>query len=156
MITVKNVKFLHSLSEETLCFTATVYENGKKIGDARNRGHGGNTDIYLDKNDRTMSQLSELEDTVDNLVYDIFNQKEREKSKKKFERDIAKSICFGETTLEYYAIGFKGNKQTFAEIILTHPEGLKHVQRLTDSVKGRLKGKERILNTNLAALGVNL
>ena len=40
-VTVKNCKIMTSMSEETLCFTASVYFDGKKIGTADNRGHGG-------------------------------------------------------------------------------------------------------------------
>jgi len=48
-ITIKNLKVIKALSEETLCFTATVYVDGKKAGTASNRGFGGMTDVYLDK-----------------------------------------------------------------------------------------------------------
>lgn len=42
-IELKNVKYLESLSEETHCFTATVYLNEKRFCLAENRGHGGET-----------------------------------------------------------------------------------------------------------------
>ena len=44
-IELRNVKHMPSLSEETECFSAIIYIDGKKRGDARNRGHGGQTDI---------------------------------------------------------------------------------------------------------------
>lgn len=48
-ITVKNVKIHDELSEETLCFSASVYFNGKRVGTATNRGHGGCNDYdWLD------------------------------------------------------------------------------------------------------------
>ena len=43
-ITVKNVKIHQELSEETLCFSASVYFNGKRVGVAKNRGRGGCND----------------------------------------------------------------------------------------------------------------
>ena len=43
-ITVKNVKIHHELSEETLCFSASVYFNGNRVGVAKNRGRGGCND----------------------------------------------------------------------------------------------------------------
>jgi hypothetical protein len=43
-LSVKNVKLIESLSEETPCFTADVYEDGKLIAHASNRGHGGCND----------------------------------------------------------------------------------------------------------------
>ena len=41
MITVKNVKIQEQLSEETLCFSATIYFRGQRVGEATNRGCGG-------------------------------------------------------------------------------------------------------------------
>lgn len=38
---VKNVKVIESMSEETLCFEASLYVDGKKVGHASNHGHGG-------------------------------------------------------------------------------------------------------------------
>ena len=49
-IELKSVKYFASLSEETNCFQATVWIDGKKVGTAENLGHGGPTDI--DFNDR--------------------------------------------------------------------------------------------------------
>ncbi len=44
-IEVKNVKFVEAFSEETFCFTASIWVDGKKVGEASNRGHVGNTDL---------------------------------------------------------------------------------------------------------------
>jgi hypothetical protein len=51
-LSVKNVKEAKFMSQETICFTASVYFNGKKIGTAENAGHGGNTMIYPDPGKR--------------------------------------------------------------------------------------------------------
>ena len=40
-IEIKNVKYLDELSHETLCFFATLYIDGKKVGTVANRGCGG-------------------------------------------------------------------------------------------------------------------
>lgn len=44
-IELKNIKYFAAGSEETDCFVATIYIDGKKAGDARNDGHGGSTFI---------------------------------------------------------------------------------------------------------------
>lgn len=44
-ITLRNIKYAAFASEETHCFSATVYIDGKKEGTARNEGHGGPTFI---------------------------------------------------------------------------------------------------------------
>ena len=40
-ITVKSVKVYKSLSRETLCFVASLYFDGKRVGQVSNRGAGG-------------------------------------------------------------------------------------------------------------------
>jgi len=40
-ITLKNLKIHRDMSEETTCFSATVYVDGKKVGIAKNDGRGG-------------------------------------------------------------------------------------------------------------------
>tara|TARA_R100000152_G_C6772887_1_gene200014 strand:- start:1324 stop:1827 length:504 start_codon:yes stop_codon:yes gene_type:complete len=45
-ITVKNVKIAEFASEETLCFQATVYVDGKRAFTAHNDGHGGSNYYY--------------------------------------------------------------------------------------------------------------
>ena len=41
IIQLKNIKVMEQLSEETRCYTASVYLDGKRIGQVSNRGHGG-------------------------------------------------------------------------------------------------------------------
>jgi hypothetical protein len=45
-IELKNVKYFAAGSDETNCFTATVYIDGVKAGDAQNHGTGGPTDVH--------------------------------------------------------------------------------------------------------------
>jgi len=40
-IQIKNLRTMESLSEETLCYSATVYVDGVRAFTASNRGHGG-------------------------------------------------------------------------------------------------------------------
>jgi len=40
-IELKNVKHNERFSEETNCFSATLYVDGKRIGEVANRGYGG-------------------------------------------------------------------------------------------------------------------
>lgn len=47
-ITIKNLKISKFMSEETTCFQAVVYVDGKKAGMAQNDGHGGSTYCHLD------------------------------------------------------------------------------------------------------------
>ena len=47
----KSFKHFKSMSEETMCFEAALFFDGKKVGYARNNGHGGCTDVYIDNQD---------------------------------------------------------------------------------------------------------
>ena len=42
---LKNFQSNESMSEETLCFSADLYENGKLIAHICNRGHGGGNEV---------------------------------------------------------------------------------------------------------------
>lgn len=153
-ITVKNVKIAEFMSEETVCFTATVYENGKKIGEAKNDGQGGCTSIYLDML-RTYEDDAEIEEKVDELVYAIDAERQTAKIRKKVERDCIKHVCVGwvnEHGASYWQQGFK-SKLPLAEIAKS-PKGVEAIQRMVDRIKSEIKGDETILNTNLEALGV--
>ncbi len=46
-VTLKSFKPIKSMSEETVCFTANVYLDGKLIGEAANEGHGGCTFVHF-------------------------------------------------------------------------------------------------------------
>lgn len=46
-VELKNVKVHNDMSEETACFSATIYIDGKKAGEARNQGHGGPTNYHI-------------------------------------------------------------------------------------------------------------
>lgn len=157
-ITVKNVKIAEFMSEETICFTATVYENGKKIGDAKNDGQGGSTFVYLDRpHSKTYEDEAEIEEKVDELIYAIDAEKQKAKIRKKVERDCIKHVCVGwmnEHGASYWQQGFK-SKLPLAEIAKS-PKGVEAIQRMVDRIKSELTGDETILNTNLEALGVTV
>lgn len=46
-ITLKSLSVNKRCSEETNCFSATVYVDGKKAGDAHNNGTGGQTMVWF-------------------------------------------------------------------------------------------------------------
>jgi len=69
-ITLKNIKHMASLSEETHCFTATVYFDGKKVAEASNRGHGGCTDVHYESHqagEAVADFISTLPDVVSSI-----------------------------------------------------------------------------------------
>lgn len=58
VLTLKNVKYSDFASQETHCFHATVYKDGKRWCFAENDGHGGATMLYA-LNDGKPSKLRE-------------------------------------------------------------------------------------------------
>jgi hypothetical protein len=45
-IEIKNIKYAAFASQETHCFEATLYIDGKRFGHVQNDGHGGCDDVY--------------------------------------------------------------------------------------------------------------
>lgn len=73
-ITVKNIKIAEFASEETLCFEATVYIDGKRAFTAHNQGHGGCNMYYPIKNKKT----GEFDHTLLNKAEDWANAQKME------------------------------------------------------------------------------
>lgn len=51
MIELRKIKHSPSLSEETNAFTADIYLDGRKVGDARNQGTGGSNIVHWSDKD---------------------------------------------------------------------------------------------------------
>jgi len=48
-VTLKSVKIHPDMSEETNCFSATIYLDNKRVGTVRNSGRGGCNDYHWEK-----------------------------------------------------------------------------------------------------------
>lgn len=59
VIQLKNIKTVAALSEETICYSATLYVDGIKWGMVSNRGHGG-SDAFAGINGKTYQDIAEL------------------------------------------------------------------------------------------------
>ena len=70
---LKNVKIHDDMSEETTCFSAYLYINGKRAAHCKNAGYGGATDIDFD--DREL-MLAFKKYCKDNPITHEFNGKE--------------------------------------------------------------------------------
>ena len=91
-ITLKNIKHYESMSEETYCFEASLYVDGKRVGRVSNRGTGGCHDYDFDmKTERELDEWcranlpkwtmfddeehdTDLEMHISNLVEDFLNK----------------------------------------------------------------------------------
>lgn len=95
----KSFKTVKWMSEETLCFSATLLLNGKSIGTAENDGHGGATFVRF--NDReTENKFDALnvgktsEDLADELVDLEMEIKEKMSHVKRIRKDCLIGIAF--------------------------------------------------------------
>jgi len=58
-IELKNFKHSAFASEETLCYEAKIYVDGKLFGEAKNHGRGGCTNIWVEPSMREVQPLVE-------------------------------------------------------------------------------------------------
>ena len=94
-ITLKNFKHLARLSEETLCFTATVLLDGEKAGFASNHGHGGCTIVNItDPALRKTHSDEKWSDIVDELTFAELRKKDEARLRKAVEKQLATDIIF--------------------------------------------------------------
>ena len=69
-IDLRKVKFFDEMSEETSCFKAEIWENGKHIADVKNDGRGGCNDIYV----LVKENRAEIFDKYMKLEYEIIER----------------------------------------------------------------------------------
>lgn len=118
-IELKNIKYVPSLSEETNCFSAAVYVDGKKRGEASNRGTGGMTDVRPASLEAELNAYGatlpphkisgkdfpvDAESIVDDLLEAELTSRHEKKERKRLERACAKRALFrvpGEPEGEY-------------------------------------------------------
>lgn len=94
-ITLKNFKHAAFASQETYCFEATVYIDGKKAGRASNEGHGGCTFVHLDETFRHLdTPENDLDGKVDDLVHKLVCEKQDKAILASVKRDLSKNLLF--------------------------------------------------------------
>ena len=163
-IELKKIEFSERMSEETNCFVADLYINGRKAGYVKNDGHGGQTDYrgnspadndiiaqaeqycktLPDINYGTFTIKNSLEHTIDQLFEDWILAKERKKKEKK----MRTCILVGVPDAPVYS--YYNFKRPLSDV----PKA--HLQMNVQRIKDKLKAGEAILNTNLEALGVQV
>lgn len=164
-IELKKISFNERMSEETSCFVADLYINGKRVGYVKNDGHGGCTDYRGNsKEDNqviadaeaycktlpdisygTFSIKSNLENVIDTLFEDYLKAKEEKRMLKYMET----CILFGVPNAGMYS------RQKFSVPLSKIPTP--RLQMYVDEIKKEYcKDNVQILNTNLQTLGVQV
>lgn len=132
---IKSLKHLEYRSEETNCFSATLYVNGKKVADCGNSGHGGPTDVkffpqyremereiedFLKTQPKINFESYEFDRTLDYIVDELVEELLKAKDFNKILKRTGKSLIFRDSQGTYYQIGWK--KHTVDELLKT-PSG---------------------------------
>jgi len=169
-ITLKNIRYNERLSEETHSFSADLYIDDVKAGEASNYGHGGPTD-YQAKDEvgkKLIEQAEEyckglppnkftvegkeyslpvsLESFIDSLVDDYLNQRELQKFRKKIDKDSERGIVFGIPDKSYQLLGLKYP----VDVMLANPAAHQAlVKILAERIAPELTEGKIILNTNI-------
>jgi len=165
-IELKSLKIYDSLSEETIAFTAYVYVNDKKVASAKNDGHGGSTYIHrypnadpalldsaenyykelpptkYESNGKVIEIKQTIEDVIDDLVYQAYNEKEKKKIEKKLNNNMIKGICHGDVN-SFTITSWTG--YTIPQL-LASPQGRATIRAKLLQLKSE---KRPILNTNI-------
>jgi hypothetical protein len=121
---LKNIKFYESMSEETNCFQADLFINGKKIASVKNQGHGGPTDYHVldfknqqilrdaeqfclslpkEKIDGMMSDF-EFQPTLESRIDDLFEAWLKVKAENKMLKHMEKGLLYGKNINMSYTI----------------------------------------------------
>jgi hypothetical protein len=167
-IEIRKISFYERMSEETNCFVADLYINGKKVGICKNDGHGGCSEYHGDskENDQiireaeaycktlpkvkcgTMEWEQNLEDYIDQLLEDHL----KAKAQKKVEKLMLTAILWGVPNSGCYtALKYA--------VPLTHVAKVQPIklQETVNAIKFKYCcGNVQILNTNLKELGINV
>lgn len=160
-IRLKAVNFYEKISEETNCFTANLYVNGKLCGYAKNTGHGGDTTIVPNPHQRelfdetikyleTQPQINigseenpyYVKSNLQNKVDSLFEEWLRDKQNKRIQKHCKKGIIY-KSERGYEIVSWKN--QTVMSM-LAHPQ-LSKV--LYDAVKDLENKGYKILNKNI-------
>lgn len=162
-IELKGLKINNSFSEETICFMADLYVNGKKIAYAKNDGRGGCTfySHYEGKRElleqvekfckslpKQKTDFGEFEQNLESYIDELVNNELIKKEQKKIEKLCDTHIVYGNPKgYSYKLIGFKGKPKL--NELLKSENGKTALRNLIDRIKKELKDGEIIYNKNV-------
>ncbi len=166
-IELKNLKVNAMFSEETTCFKADVFVNGKKVAYAENDGRGGCTYYHHYENQQGVVRLAEdycktlpkqvinfgneiheFDQSLESVIDDLVFTKEKEKEQKKIDKLCENNIVWGYPNgYSYKLLSFKG-KAKFVDVKKSIV-GQKAIENLINRVKSELKEGEEIFNKNI-------
>lgn len=149
------------MSDETNCFIADLYINGKKVGSCENDGRGGCTNyggntkadnVLIAEAEKYCKTLphdefgeQSLEDVINDLLEDHLKAKEHKKREKLFNTAIVFGVPNGNS---YQYIKYNRPLSEVPTVVLQ--------RRVNEIVLTYCKKGVKILNTNFDELGLNI
>jgi hypothetical protein len=162
-IELKKISFNERMSDETNCFIADLYINGKRVGSCENDGHGGCTNYRGDTNSdcelitkaekyckslpkvkyHDMEWEQSLEGAIDELLEKYLKEKQHKKMEKLFNIAIVMGVPNGN---EYRYMKYKRPLSEVPTMLL---------QKAVENAREKFcKNGVVILNTNFGELGI--
>jgi len=178
-IELKKISFSERMSEETNCFAADLFINGKKVGYVKNDGRGGCTDYHAntscasgftrvnieliaeaEKYCKTLPHNEFGEQTLEDVINDCLEAYLKDKAEKKIEKKMQKeyltAICYGARIKGGYSYASAFWKDYNKKYVPLAKVPLAALQKRYDDIKLRLNDNDVVLNTNLTALGIQI
>lgn len=166
-IELKKIEYNERMSEETLCFVADLYINGKKVGYCKNDGRGGPNAYYGNsREDNQVIQNAEAyfkslpkvkpdgynfeyQPTLESAIDDCFELWLKKREEKRMRKVMEMAIIWGKPNGNSYTL--IKEKRKLSEI----PTNV--LQSKVDRIKAKhCTNGVVILNTNLTQLGINI
>lgn len=166
-IELKKISFHERMSEETNCFVADLYINGKKVGECKNEGHGGCTwyransmeanllireaeDYFKSLPKAKIEGLKfELQPTLEYAIDEQLEAYLKAKEVKKMEKYMQSAILFGVPNgYSHTIVKYKVPLASIPKDILQAKINRIKAENCNNGVK--------ILNTNLNELGLTV
>lgn len=150
-IKLKNLKIAKFMSEETTCFQATVYVDGKKAGMAQNDGHGGSTYCHLDPKFHSIEQQKftipcyckghekdcflckgngTFEDHLDGYIDHLVETHQKEKERNAFTKKLLKNGMNYMIVIQGQFIGIKATDEAQARAYMAKRHPLKKIKEI--------------------------
>ena len=162
------------MSEETLAFTANIYINGKKVGYCKNTGQGGWTDYNADYDVSTKSVRDtnrkaiaeaeayckalpkvrsgemQWEQSFEGYINQLLENWLKTNEEKKMIKKMQTCILVGSLDKKRLSYSYYNFKRSLSDFTA------KQLQDSVERIKANLKQGEKILNTNLEAMGITI
>ena len=150
-IKLKNLKIAKFMSEETTCFQATIYVDGKIAGTAQNDGHGGSTYCHLDpkyhdlitkkftipcycdgheKDCFLCNGTGTFEGSLDDYLDHLVETTQKEKERTAFTKKLLKKGLNYMIVSEGQFIGIKAKDETEVHVYMAKRHPLKKIKEI--------------------------